>query len=189
MKTHKCQNSNIINVQQEQRKQEERSLAKQQQETSLPLPHALPLAVGLPNIHGAALAGGTRHPQAVTESQGGTCSSDDSCSRRSRYSWVAESTAQRSSLQIWAALCTSQFLRFEKWSCDSSNKCLKKNNRCFSCLSVRPSVLLVPYRRPQQRPKLPFFRWAGRKEARNAKASGSYSPRRGKGHLLHSWSS
>lgn len=54
MKTHKHQNSNIINVQQEQRKQEERGLAKQHQETSLPLPQALPLAVGLPNIHRAA---------------------------------------------------------------------------------------------------------------------------------------
>lgn len=158
------------------------------------LPHTLfPLLWVCPAPTGLPLAGGTRDPWAVTETQRGTCSADDPCSRRSKYSWVAESTAQRSSLQIGAAPCTSQFLRFEKWSCDSSNKHLEKKTktktRCFSCLSIRLSVLLVPHRRPQQRPKLPFFRWAGRKEARNAKASASYSPRRGKGPLLHSWSS
>ena len=37
---------------------------------------------------------------AVTETQGGTCEADDPCSQRSKYSWVAESTAQRCSFLL-----------------------------------------------------------------------------------------
>lgn len=187
MKIHKLKNSRVQKVQQEQRRREETRHEKKHQETSLPaLQGYLPLSVSLPNIHRAAAGQWDESLQMVTESQGGTCKADDLCSRRSKYRQAAESTAQRSSLQIWTALCTSQeFWRFEKWSRDSRAIKVWRLKQSGQ-LSVSYTIRSVN-QGLQHSPKLSFLEWPAGQESQGI--SSLFPRRKGKGHLLLSCNS